>query len=58
MEAMKKATPKMGRPPIEDGAKTVPVSIRMTIPQREKLTKLGGPAWVRERIDKAKEPKP
>jgi hypothetical protein len=48
---------KPGRPRIEDGAETVPVSMRMTVQQREKLTKLGGPAWVREKIDKAKVPK-
>lgn len=39
----------------------VPVAIKMQPAQREKLArlggKLGGAAWVRERIDKAKEPK-
>jgi hypothetical protein len=29
---------------------------RMTKAQREKLDRLGGAAWLRERIDKAKEP--
>jgi hypothetical protein len=29
---------------------------RMTKAQREKLDLLGGAAWLRERIDKAKEP--
>jgi len=57
MEKYKQNAQRMGRPPIENGEETVPVSIRMTIPQREKLAKLGGPAWVRERIDKAKLPK-
>ena len=57
MEKSKSSPRKMGRPPIENGEETVPVSIRMTIPQREKLSKLGGPAWVREKIDKAKLPK-
>jgi hypothetical protein len=31
--------------------------IKMTEPQREKFKRLGGAPWVRERIDKAKEPK-
>lgn len=35
----------------------VPVSIKMTPPQRSKLGRLGGAPWVRDRIDKAKEPK-
>jgi hypothetical protein len=29
----------------------------MTNDQKEKLTRLGGPAWVRAQVDKAKEPK-
>jgi hypothetical protein len=33
------------------------VTVLMTPPQKEKYTRLGGSAWVRERIDKAKEPK-
>jgi len=33
-----------------------PVSIKMTNAQRDKLKKLGGAPWVREKIDKAKEP--
>ena len=43
-----------GRKPIKEGAETVTVSLRMTLDQRDKLAKLGGAAWVRERIDKAK----
>lgn len=35
----------------------VPVTIKMTVPQKEKLSELGGASWVRERIDKAKPPK-
>lgn len=46
-----------GRPRLEEGADTVPVTLRMTAGQREKLAKLGGPPWVREKIDKAKLPK-
>ena len=45
-----------GRPPITEGADTVPVTIRMTAAQRAKLALLGGAQWVRERIDKAKAP--
>lgn len=47
-----------GRPPIEQGLDTVPVTIRVTVPQKEKLARLGGPKWVRDRIDKAREPGP
>lgn len=35
----------------------MPVQIRMTSSQRDKLKRLGGAPWVREKIDKAKEPK-
>jgi hypothetical protein len=45
-----------GRKPISPDAPTVPVSIKMTIEQKDKLQRLGGPSWVRERIDKAHEP--
>jgi hypothetical protein len=31
--------------------------IRLTEPQHEKLKKLGGAPWVRDKIDKAKLPK-
>lgn len=46
-----------GRPPLEEGVETIPVTVRMTPPQKEKLTLLGGSKWVRDRINKAKEPK-
>ena len=45
-----------GRPAIEPGEDTVPVTVRMTARQREKLARLGGAAWVRQRIDKARDP--
>lgn len=51
-----KAEPRMGRRPIEDGFDTVTVGIKMSTRQREKLKALGGSAWVRDRIEKAKEP--
>lgn len=45
-----------GRPPVKPGEETVTVSLRMTPAQREKLERLGGAKWVRDRIDRAKEP--
>jgi hypothetical protein len=45
-----------GRKPIKEGQETVTVSIRLTTPQRAKLERLGGAAWLRDRIEKAKEP--
>lgn len=57
MVSIKKPDRKAGRPRLKDGADTVPVTLRMTEDQRMKLAKLGGPAWVREKIDKAKLPK-
>jgi hypothetical protein len=46
-----------GRPRLDDAEDTIPVTIRMTAPQKEKLAKLGGGPWVRSRIEKAKLPK-
>ena len=46
-----------GRKPLEAGNPTVVMTVKMTTTQREKLDRLGGAPWVRERIDKAKEPK-
>lgn len=43
-----------GRPPIVKGEVTVPVPIRMTVRQRDKLKRLGGSPWVRRQIDEAK----
>lgn len=43
-----------GRKPLDETDPTVIVPIRMTISQKKKYLALGGPAWVRERIDKAK----
>jgi len=34
----------------------VPVTLRMTADQQAKLGRLGGPEWVRKRIDKARDP--
>jgi hypothetical protein len=46
-----------GRPSLDPDQETQPVNIRLTTAQRDKLTKLGGPPWVREKIEKAKLPK-
>ncbi len=43
-----------GRKPLQAGEKSVSVSLRMTAPQRDKLKRLGGAAWVRARIDAAR----
>lgn len=44
-----------GRPALPpDQRQTERVEIRCTKAQREKLEKLGGAAWIRERIDKAR----
>jgi len=45
-----------GRPALEAGQDTVPVTVRMTTHQKDKLARLGGGAWVRQRIDKARDP--
>ncbi|HUD34591.1 MAG TPA: LexA family transcriptional regulator, partial [Variovorax sp.] len=47
-----------GRKPLQAGVATVPVMVKMTELQKEKLQRLGGASWVRARIDKAKEPTP
>jgi hypothetical protein len=45
-----------GRKPLDPNTETVGVTIKMTTEQRDKLARLGGPQWVRTRIDKAREP--
>ena len=44
-----------GRKPVKTGEDTVTVSLRVTPTQTEKLARLGGADWVRQRIDKARE---
>ena len=44
-----------GRKPVKQGEETVTLSLRVTVTQREKLARLGGAEWVRQRIDKARE---
>ena len=46
-----------GRKPLDADAATVVFPVKMSAPQRDKLKRLGGAPWVREKIDKAKEPK-
>ena len=44
-----------GRPALPpEQRQTERVEVRMTKTQRDKLEKLGGAAWIRERIDKAR----
>lgn len=45
-----------GRPALAKDDQTVPITIRLTAGQREKLGRLGGAPWVRKKIDQAKEP--
>ena len=45
-----------GRKPLQPGVATVPVMVKMTELQKEKLKRIGGAPWVRDRIDKAREP--
>jgi hypothetical protein len=56
MKKLKEPSKGRGRPRLEEGLETVPVTVRMTPPQKEKLARLGGSPWIRDRIDKAKEP--
>ena len=49
---------KPGRPTLPpEQRQTERVEMRCTLAQREKLDLLGGPQWMRERIDKARVPK-
>lgn len=45
-----------GRKPLPEGEAMVPVTLKMRPAQRDKLQRLGGATWVRDRIDKAKDP--
>ena len=46
-----------GRPPAEN-PRNVSFPIRLTQDERDKLARLGGAAWIRERIKLAKDPEP
>lgn len=56
MPTTKTPTKTRGRPAIQSGEETVPITVRLTAPQRDKLQRLGGAPWVRSKIDKAREP--
>jgi len=45
-----------GRPRLKEGEESVAVHLKMTVGQRDKLNRLGGPPWVRNKIGTAKEP--
>lgn len=45
-----------GRKPLDPDDATVVVTVRLTLAQKAKLATLGGAAWVRERIEKARQP--
>ncbi len=49
--------PGSGRKRKETSDAMLPVSIKLTEPQKDKLARLGGAPWVRDRIDKAREPR-
>jgi hypothetical protein len=46
-----------GRPPLPTEERLIVRSLRLTQGQWDKLARLGGVEWLRERIAKAKEPK-
>ncbi|WP_296727759.1 hypothetical protein [Variovorax sp.] len=45
-----------GRKPLDPESETVSFPVKMSVNQREKLKRLGGATWVRDKIDKAREP--
>lgn len=44
-----------GRKPLKQGEDSVTISLRVTVTQRDKLLKLGGAKWIRDKIDKEDE---
>jgi len=48
--------PGSGRKPLSEAESTVPVVTRMAPSQRDKLKRLGGAPWVRQKIDAEPEP--
>ncbi len=48
--------PGAGRKPLTPGEETVTYTVRLTSAQRDKVEALGGGAWIRQRIDKARLP--
>jgi hypothetical protein len=45
-----------GRKPLDSDSPTVSFPVKMSVRQRDKLKMLGGAPWVRDKIDKAKDP--
>lgn len=45
-----------GRKTVKPGEPTSPFSMRLSANQRAKLDRLGGGQWLRERIDRARDP--
>lgn len=56
MDKKQPAQKTRGRPAIQAGQETVPITVRLTTAQRDKLQRLGGAQWVRSKIDKARDP--
>ena len=47
---------RMGRPPVPaDQQARIPYNVRLTPAQREKVERLGGAAWIRAQIERARE---
>ena len=46
-----------GRKALPDDEVLKPVTVKLNERQKDKLQRLGGGPWVREKIDRAKEPK-
>ena len=44
------------KPKVVGAPATSPVTIKLSDAQKDKLQRLGGAPWVREKIDKAKDP--
>lgn len=52
------SAPRRGpKPQVAGAPATAPITIKLSDAQKEKLQRLGGAKWVRDKIDKAKEPK-
>jgi len=48
---------RMGRPTLPESERaSVAYNVRLTAAQHAKVQRLGGAAWIRERIDKARDP--
>lgn len=56
MSAAEKRSP--GRKSLQGTGQSPVMQVRVTQAQKDKVTRLGGSAWVRSVIDKAKEQKP